>query len=205
MWTRNYDNILCSRFGSGRAGDMSNFGDGYFSVKKLDGGIARLSVNSLTSTVTSYNMNYGIALTNSDNTLIKKSTELSSGNYTYFTINVGTGTTAPTYDDYILENPITSTSSLEVVSTTLSDLGFDSTTKTWGKRISRCFRNLTSSTMTISEVGIYGSCNTNGSAAMWVLLYREVLAEPITVEPDQKFEVSVDSYCQMIHHPDLQG
>ena len=192
MWLRNWDNAFVGVFGLG-ANTNATFGDGYVSLKFTNGSSYYIHENSASQNP----IVIGLPRSSSYySTGINTTSSLG----TKYEINVGTGTTPVTYNDYKMESPLTS-SSITHIGYSFESLGYDSTTKTWGKNVIRSFRNATNGQLTISEIGIYmGLSGSNGGTA---LVYHEVLDEPIVVEPDQKFNICIPVYAQMLHHPNL--
>lgn len=212
MWLRNYDNILCSMFGAGAyngggAWNTSTFADGSLKVKNYLGtevammNFTQPSGTSISNSAMEQFTGFCVALSHFTNYITPTNGISYSAAYPFSFIAVGSGTTTPTYDDYNLE--AIHSSSLTHLGYKIQTIGYNDTDKSWGKRITRSFRNSSSNTITISEIGVYGCIPYGSNKTSHCLLYREVLDTPITVEADQKFEVSVDMYCQMIHHPDL--
>lgn len=88
----------------------------------------------------------------------------------------GSGTNAVTFDDYALQSIITTISKTNV-SVSLTTSNYNSSTLKWSLPVSCDVTNTSSSSITIGEFGF-----TNGS----FLLFREVLATPITVAAGQR-------------------
>lgn len=191
MWLRNWDNAFCAMFGLGE-NTSASFKDGYSALKFIGGNTYNLHENS---SGTNYVISFPRRASNYSTSI--NSSNLSSSVYE---INVGTGTTEETYDDYKMESPLTS-ASLTHVEYLFESLGYDEETQTWGKKVTRAFRNATEEQLTITEIGIYMGMSTTSSGT--AMVYHEILNEPIVVEPDQKFSVSIPMYAQMLHHPNL--
>jgi len=100
------------------------------------------------------------------------------GNYIQF----GTGSTAADYEDYQLESPITSgLSMVQSEGTLTAPSAFDAVTHKYSSTRTFTINNTSDSSITLSELGIF-SCS--------CLVYREVLATPITIDPGESVTVS---------------
>lgn len=95
---------------------------------------------------------------------------------------VGSGTTAPTKDDYNLE---TVESGLTVVSSSSTISNAPSYTQDYILNYSRTYKNSTASPITISEVALYISYNSNN-----FIITRDVFT-PVTLQPDEVYTLSV--------------
>ena len=95
----------------------------------------------------------------------------------------GEGSTPVKSSDISIESPITD--GFTVISQTSNmPYIYSSTTMT----VTRIIQNTGSAPITISEVGLYGA---NISTAT-IMLAREVLAEPITLQPGEKHSFTMD-------------
>lgn len=105
----------------------------------------------------------------------------------YMHFAVGDGDTPPTSEDYALDNDITSSFSNVTISSVSTTATSENTTITY----IITGTNSTSDTLTIREIGyvkdIYYSQSFN---TVPVLMAREVLDEPIVVEPNQTFTIN---------------
>lgn len=103
------------------------------------------------------------------------------------TLVIGSGTTPATVDDYKLETPITTLT--PIAATTLcKDKDTGDTLSPTEFTITTTYRNDTDAAVTVNEVGIMipaGYRSTVGNSLSSCLIYREVLATPVTVEPGQ--------------------
>lgn len=100
----------------------------------------------------------------------------------YAGIGFGTGSTAATYEDYQLETPITSgLAAVNTSGTLTSPSAFDAVTHKYSSTRTFTINNTSGSPITLSEMGIF--CNE-------VLVYREVLGSPITIDPGESVTVS---------------
>jgi hypothetical protein len=145
--------------------NFSGFGDGNISVKTTDGTIRK----NIYLNVSGYEFGLGMPIS-------------TSITYSDRSIVFGTGTTPVTFDDYSLEN---------IISTGYSKSGFtfgtatyNITNKTWSCPFNVLLTNSNSSALTFNEVGIVAPFNTyNGTSLNQynALIYREVLSTPITI------------------------
>ena len=97
-------------------------------------------------------------------------------------ILIGTGDTPPTYDDYTLENRVTLTS----VSTNISyDVVTENNVVKFRTLLTKTVNNNTQDTVTIKEIGVHkGIYTTNNTTYQDILISREILSEPIVIEPN---------------------
>ena len=97
-------------------------------------------------------------------------------------ILIGTGDTAPTYNDYSLENA----GSLASVSTNISfDVISENNVIKFRTLITKSVNNNTQDTVTIKEIGVYKRVYTTSEASSQnILISREILSEPIVIEPN---------------------
>ena len=96
------------------------------------------------------------------------------GNYTNFVL--GTGATPVTGGDYRIEQEIVTGLACDAVSSEVND---DTCTVIFRKTV----RNTTDADITIREVGLTGSVSPKHLMKRQVLIYREVLEEPVTIAP----------------------
>lgn len=96
-------------------------------------------------------------------------------------IYTGSGTTEPTADDYNLESPYT-----DVQMTTCTGSSVESSTNTVSrmKTYTATLENKAEENRTISEVGLMVGFPSSSSDKVKLLMAREVLENPITLEPN---------------------
>lgn len=153
MILRNYDNIMANKFfayntSSGITAD--GFIDGNPVIKLQDGTIRQTYT---------YTDGYGPL------------PFATSSGYSETKVIIGSGTTAVTYDDYKLENKITSISNDKI---TLGNIEFDNDTKRYKRHIVYDF--MATEDITVNEIGATFQ-ERNGTA----LIMRTVLEQPINV------------------------
>lgn len=105
----------------------------------------------------------------------------SSINLNYPGIYFGSGTTAPTKDDYNLESPITSGLSITMGEFLSSENGEGS----YSYASSFILRNTTEEDITIREIGIFGQVVYGVNSPFYnylVLFRRDVLPNPVTIQ-----------------------
>lgn len=101
---------------------------------------------------------------------------------------VGSGTTAPTKNDYKLESFIGS----DVLQAKFCELSVDDgvfntdeainiITKAW------TFQNISDSPVTVSEIGLVAIAVNNSTNIRHYLFYRDVLTSPVTIQPNGKY------------------
>lgn len=129
--------------------------------------------------------NYTWTLKNTAGTDVANATTTANQRSNFFgglNMMVGSGTTAPTKDDYNLE---TVESGLSVVSSTSTAGNAPSYTQDYILNYSRTYKNSTASPITISEVALYISYNSNN-----FIITRDVFT-PVTLQPDEVYTLSV--------------
>lgn len=150
MFLRNYYNYM-AMLHLGTIND-SSFGDGYLSLKNTGGSITYVDeANAVNNTAAGLGYMLKGAKTNA-------------------CFIVGSGTTPVTYDDYKLENQITS------VTATMTWPGYpiyNSQTKKWS---TTAHMMVSGGRNTINEIGLLAKCH-SGSA----LIYRVVLDTPVVI------------------------
>ena len=105
----------------------------------------------------------------------KLSTDYSDGTVGCYLL-VGTGTTSPTIDDYKLESLVSNYTVLTQTHTLFGQYGSSAFI------ITRTIQNPSSAEpLTIKEVGLFG-----GSGRQLYMLAREVLDEPVILQPGEK-------------------
>lgn len=146
-----------------------NLTTSYYSVNYKDTrGTACAQVNAITKVLQYLEYPFNDGLADQTNTT-----------YTGLGFHVGTGTTPVTATDYKLEAEITSG-----VNRTIS------TTNDVAAGVMRRHMTITNSStdfITITEIGITVMCNSGYSTTARVLVYREVLEEPIVLAAGESF------------------
>ena len=164
MLLRNYYNWLAMLTMGVTNTDTSTFGDGHLNTKCYNGTIYASSTSPSST---------AIGIGRSVNTAITPACAANNGS-----IIIGSGDTAVTFDDYALASIISSgwTKGTPIVGTP----AYNSETKKWTNTISFVCTNSSGSTITIKEVGIVTYIYDYG-ASLSSLVYREVLATPVTI------------------------
>ena len=119
-------------------------------------------------------------------------TMLDSANDSSYGIVVGTGTSPPTPNDYVLESEIsngTGAGQLVYGSHTASPAGGTSSSptlltpsgNTTSFSVSRTFQNQSGASITVSEVGIFIKQYAQGGNIITVLITHDLLSSPITI------------------------
>ena len=176
MLLRNYYNWLAMLTMGVTNTDTSTFGDGHLNVKRSANTIYALSTGTAMS---------ALGLGYSSGTNIDGGCGASNG-----AIAIGNGDTAVTFDDYALDSIISSgwTKGTPVIGTP----SYNSETKKWSNTISFIVTNSSGSDMTIKEAGIYTNATANASATLVSLIYREVLASPVTITNGQSKTITLN-------------
>lgn len=116
-----------------------------------------------------------------------------------FGIFFGSGSTPVTYDDYNLETPITS--GLSVVSqngTLTQPTSYDNATHHISSKRSFTVNNSSASPITVSEFGIF--VNAGASTGDYAMIYREVLATPITLNPSESAIITFERDAEVYNY-----
>ena len=155
-WVRNFYNLrLAQTLGIFNSG--STWGAGYLSLRSPDG--TYRSPNQ-------YDAHYFIA---------------AAINTSVDGILCGRGSDAVSVDDYALQTPIThgtGTNQLSHRAQAAASPSYTSGTKTWSAVLTRLFDNLSGSTITVTECGLFASTYTS---AWKLLLCRDILSSSIDV------------------------
>lgn len=115
----------------------------------------------------------------------ENSGEISNTRSLGLAIAIGSGTTAPTINDYKMENAITS--SLNTAGATRNTVANTSGSTV---TLTQPITNIGESSITVSEVGVFGAYVADGPC---ILLARDVIS-PITIAPNESktFVVTID-------------
>lgn len=165
MLLRNYYNFLAYTTLGMTYG--STFEDGSLKVKTVDGELRTPSIGSFDACFAN-----GVAIPNQNTPSVEHYMSM-QGSYK-FDIGFGTDDTPATFDDYKLSSWVSFAYS-DPVSYSVT---YDNSTKKYIKNYSVNIRNITSSDITVKEVGLYTG---NGSYGYTTLFYREVLETPFTI------------------------
>lgn len=180
MILRNYDNLMVAQRiatvdSSEVLGGFTSFGDESLTFRDMSGSVYPFRP------FYQYNQPF--------NNFYKMDTWSSFNNRGQTYITAGKGSTPVTYDDYKLEEILTSDDA-QKVNQNVSELVYDKETKSWS-RTYNCVC-VAKRDITIREVGIYFPVDytSNGSSAKTVLLYRKVLDDDIVVPANASFILS---------------
>lgn len=199
MWLRNYYNLLTANVLGDTTATNTNTPTDYTApirVRALGGSYTNVysenklyaaSNSTINAQVSRYYQPFGLG---------KEPIGLflsSMPSYHWFAVQLGTGTTPETYDDYELDAPITSGLTMVTTDGTLAqDSVFDPVTHHYKSVRKFTVNNSSSSPVTINEFGII----TNGGIQQSnVMIYREVLTTPVTLAPSESivFEFTHDA------------
>lgn len=177
VWTRNYTNKLCCLL-AGASYDpptRANFyADGTMGQKDHTGGTGNPNYNSnfLASFPTMPGVSYG------------------SGSTTNWNIAFGTGTTAPDYDDYCMENFVegftVSQSNIFV-----SQYDYDETSHTYSSTKRYVLQYTGSSELTITEFGLF---------VAYAMIYHEVFDTPITLNQYESVVIELTQSFPLVNY-----
>jgi hypothetical protein len=170
MLLRNYDNLITlgsynwKKWSIFIPTDNSKFGDGDLTLKNTSGGLTYFISPPYPT----------MSFANLDNSYTSNNSKSGS-----CSLIVGSGDTLVTYDDYKLEN-IISTNDIQAVNITNTDPVYDIANDVWVGEYKKVFMALND--ITIKEICVaYYNSFTNGGYYQTLLLYREVLETPIEV------------------------
>jgi len=111
-------------------------------------------------------------------------------------IFIGSGNTPATDEDYVLENPLTSSSVSRTSSTPGASAILDDGGNIIGVRRTVTYQNITNSNITVSEIGTYWRTpeytGTSSSNIYTFLIERTVLDTPIVLAPNDTITVAFD-------------
>lgn len=179
MLLRNYDNIVAAyslvSYQELQNGDTTVFGDGHLNVKWANGNIHYIKSVGDVYCILPLNRLCASRVANQGHSWV----------------SLGSGTTPVNYDDYKLENEL-STSQIVVNSSSrvIGDPIYDEINKTWTKTMSYDFQ--AKSDVTVSEIGVYFQTeSTNSGINLYALVYREVLEQPVSLTTGQYLKVSI--------------
>ena len=182
VWTRNYSNAMANWLGGGRtqpASSSASYNNNNLSVKNFSGNLSAASyilvyIDTLPNL---YDVAYG-------------HTSIGCG------IEFGTGTTAPTFDDYRVQSPLSSFT-VSQKNINVNTLNWDGDTKQYSTTRRFVVQYTGSSEITIREFGIYARSGYDGSN---VLIYREVFDTPITVNQYESVVIELTQAFPIINY-----
>lgn len=215
MWTRNYDNFfsgICGCVGNGPAheGSAPNEARPYF--RNLTGGYMAGSFNNWSGLGNST----GIALHRPSSyvtgtgftfqyTTVSYS-QLDSFIQPYWGICLGSGTDAPSYEDYELKVPIRSNMTIGTITQIANTYDATNHTYTYGYKVPIAYSG--ANDITINEFGLYAPVfNSSPSKSyLWnanaTLVYHEVFEEGITLHQNDTIELTItQTVTQPNYHP----
>lgn len=187
QWTRNYDNLFSTAFGM----DLFGGNQQYVSTpshnvphfRKTDGGYMKPQCA----------YEFCRAIISHGATIPKPSTygtadyKPSGESTNSASVLIGCGTTTPTKEDFNLEMSLTSNVSMGAVSATNA---YDEATHIYTKTYKIPILYSGADPVTIGEFGIFVGVPYNGSNQTKVLVYRETLETPVTLEQNDTFEIT---------------
>lgn len=187
MFTKNFMTLMCSRMFGLRSNTNTSYGpidkvtlaDGSQHDQFIEGSTLINYINELTQ----------IGVLNTEET---EKINMGSSNYSAaISCKVGTGDTLPTVNDYKLDSVIPRTS-LQVqnqninIKMLVDNKIFSYTT---------IQQNITEENITVKEIGLYTrsySYSSGGDSNAMVLIWREVLDEPIIIKPGKSKAITVN-------------
>lgn len=120
-------------------------------------------------------------------------------------ICLGDGTSAVSYDDFVMSGNVVENKLVEITRT----LFFDEATSKWKLTLVATYNNSSDTNITIAEWGLWRSNSSNSSVASsysnsssyCVLIFREVLDEPIVIEAGTTATLTFSIDIPMPNHP----
>lgn len=187
MFLRNYYNYLACLATGVISTDTTTFGDGHINFKTKSGTLSSIANNAS-----------GAYFSTGFCTMLKEYGASGSGDSSGCSRLVfGTGTTAPTYEDFDLENPIMS--NILKSSFVAGTPTYDSSSKKFTNTLTFLLTNQSTTEMTITEIGIFSAGSSFNYA---VLFYREILVSPIVLTAGQSVTATINLEYQM---PEIGG
>lgn len=197
MFLRNYDNFLLAVMGATAQGKnvatashqaVSNAGDLWYGTSAAFGtnsnhGDGYINVRTMTNSISKIALSYS---SGSSTLSIACPTAITCAN-----IVLGTGVDEVTYEDYKLSGDSISTDPLMFHS---QNLTWGDVTKKFTRSVTFTYTNTTDSDVTIREWGL-AMCNKT------VLVFREVLTEPITIAAGTTGTLTFSIELPMFNHP----
>ena len=189
MWDTNGPRVVQENTSPQSIGPGNAWGEGYFNVKSSNGGVGGL-----------YRGIY--------NSFKECSVLMTSLNK--YSICIGTGNAEVAYDDFMLSGTPLDNTKLSYVS---NNWEYDADTHKVKATATYSYTNTSAETITIAEWGLF--CNSyydgpsgsnskkpfNNNNAYHILVYREVLDEPIVIEPGTTATLTFSVEIPMPNHP----
>lgn len=177
MLLRNYDNTVAALSLVGSNSDMAGkeggtFGDGNLTVKTIEGSRYYISLSRAGFLPMSR---------------LYPSERTSDQGYSW--VILGSGSAPVTYDDYKLENGLSTSQIVGISSSGITgDFVYNEQNKTWTRTLSYDFQ--AKSDITISEIGVVYHLPLR-YMYQYLLVYREVLDTPVSLTTGQYLRVSI--------------
>lgn len=119
------------------------------------------------------------------------------------TLEIGSGTTMPTYDDYTLESPIVANRKKINIQYPYGGYKIDYDTNIRTLTVRYIIQNTGTEPLNINEYGIYSYISYNGTYGGTIcLIYREVLDETVILQPDDIYSFDF-TYTTEFYYPIL--
>lgn len=181
MFTRNFMKLLCCRMFCFANNTITGYGTTMY-IKDTTNSNTDIQSNQ-NQNMSSYNSAAEVGYKNRDVT-----TTMATDAYSNLMCRVGTGTTEPTIDDYMLEAIIPSTT-LEIQAQ-----NYDMSTVANNQlvHLTYIFSNKTQEDVTINEIGLFTKSNYISGNTRPCLIWREVLSEPIVIKAGKSKSISID-------------
>lgn len=190
VWTRNYSNGLACALGGGNINSVSwnaYYGDQNIAVRSWEGNYHKASGNF---PIYCWGGNAGGAI------YVQSGTQGSNSTNPY--IQFGTGDTAPTYDDYTLEEPVTSNFTISQSNVSVEEHKWDATNHKYYSTRRYVVQYSGASPITIKEIGLFGAISDNYDKPC--LVYREVLDTPITLNQYESIIIELTQSFPIINY-----
>ena len=177
MWLRNYDILKLSACMTMNKLDATGLGESQRLWYKGVDGIKYWMETTVTGITNSYSSTLN---RNWSTNYCTNLTDLQ------ITIDIGTGTSAPNYDDYGLEAPLDTTKIAKTL-ITVGNPKLDFAAHKWTVQVSLDFKNISGSEIIVTEWGIFTHANAGSSTC----IYRDVLGS------DKQVTVAANAYCRI--------
>ena len=177
MWLRNYDILKLSACMPMNKLDATGLGESQRLWYKGVDGIKYWMETAVTGITNSYSSTLN---RNWSTNYCTNLTDLQ------ITIDIGTGTSAPNYDDYGLEASLDTTKIAKTL-ITVGNPKLDFAAHKWTVQVSLDFKNISGSEIIVTEWGIFTHANAGSSTC----IYRDVLGS------DKQVTVAANAYCRI--------
>lgn len=201
MWLRNYYNLLTALYLEDDTLSSSSAPSDYsppIRVRATNGNYCTPTIRGVSNPG---DILSSLIMFGKSNVNLLTSNESVNDNVMRMGIALGTGTTAPNYDDYKLETRITSGITLVAVSGTLKQATqFDVATHKYSSIRNFTINNSSSGNITINEIGLYAQFTDSLYYTRTCMIYREVLSESVTLAPAESIVIAIERNAEIFNY-----